>query len=260
MADQRKYTNKLQDKHVLIIGGSAGIGFGVAEASLESGAHVTISSSNPSRLSSAVNKLKAAYPSAADRISSHACDIGNEDTIEKNVAGLFETVGSIDHVVYSAGDALATTPLRETSFAQMKQTGLVRFFGPLIAAKEAAKYLVSGPASSFTITSGSVAERPLPDWAVVGSFAGGLASMARGLALDLKPIRVNLINPGVVDTELWRMPEEQKRAIFKGYEEKMPTGRVGRVEDVAEAYLYCMKDQNLTGSVISTNGGSLLVG
>ena len=84
--------------------------------------------------------------------------------------------------------------------------------------------------------------------------------MARGLALDLKPVRVNVVSPGAVDTELWKgMTEEAKGEMFKAIGEKVPTGRVGRVEDVAEAFLYCMRDGNVTGSMVSSNGGALLV-
>ena len=86
--------------------------------------------------------------------------------------------------------------------------------------------------------------------------------MTRGLALDLKPIRVNLVSPGAVDTELWAhagMSDEQKQGYFKETEKKMPTGKVPDASDIAESYLYALKDGNLTGSMISTNGGSLLV-
>lgn len=83
--------------------------------------------------------------------------------------------------------------------------------------------------------------------------------MAWGLALDMKPIRVNTVSPGAVDTTLWKMPDQEKQEAFRKWEAKMATGRVGQVEDVAEAYLYCMKDRNLTGSIISTNGGALLI-
>ena len=259
MSDQQKYLNKLKNKHVLIIGGSSGIGFGVAEACLEYGARVTISSSSSERLTAAVNKLKTAYPSAAaSRIAAATCDLGDATTLESNVAALFKSVGEINHVVYTAGDGLLRIPLAEVTVAQMQKVTLVRVNGVILAAREAVKYLPASPESSFTITSGSAADKPIPGTAATAFFAGSHASMARSLALDLKPIRFNVVGPGAVDTELWKMPEEQKKAMFKQFEAQMTTGRVGRVEDVAEAFLYCMKDTNVSGSVISTNGGAFL--
>jgi NAD(P)-dependent dehydrogenase (short-subunit alcohol dehydrogenase family) len=144
---------------------------------------------------------------------------------------------------------------------KIKQAGMVRFFAPLIVAKHAPKYLNPGPASSVTLTTGSVSERPRPDWSIIGSFATGLHGMNRSLALDLAPIRVNLISPGGVETELWNgIPEDKRKEMFKQMSESVPLKTIGKPEDVAESYIYCMRDENLTGSVISTNSGALLLG
>jgi len=259
MPDQQKYIAKLRNATILIIGGSSGIGYGVAEASVEHGATVIISSSSKSRVSSAVQRLQSAYPSRAASIRGYACDLGDTKTIDANVAKLFETVGTLDHIVYTAGDAVAALPLQEVTAVKFQKAGVVRFLGVMLVAKQALTHLNPGPKSSFTITTGSSAEKPHPRWSVPVSYGGGLISMARGLALDMKPIRVNIISPGVVDTELWNMSDEMKQNVFTEMGSKMPTGRVGRVEDVAEAYIYAMKDQNLTGSLISTNGGGLLI-
>ena len=113
-----------------------------------------------------------------------------------------------------------------------------------MVAKHAPSYLNHGPKSSIVLTTGSVSERPRPNWSVIGSFATGLQGMTRGLALDLKPIRVNLISPGVVDTELWNgFSEEQKAKMFKESAAALPTGRVPTPSDIAESYLGCLKDQ-----------------
>ena len=73
-------------------------------------------------------------------------------------------------------------------------------------------------------------------------------------------MRVNLISPGAVETELWDgLPKDKRAEMMKGFEAKMATGKVGQPEDVAESYLYCMRDGNVTGSVISTNGGHLIM-
>lgn len=264
MADQRKYTSKLEGKHVLVIGGSSGIGFGVAEAALEHGAFVTISSSNPTRIDGAVQRLSTAYPSAAkaSRIASAVCDLGTEATLEQNVVDLFSRVASaraLEHIVYSAGDALAQTALADATLPFIKQAGMVRFFAPLLCAREAAKHLPQSTAASFTITSGAVAHRPMPGWSVIGSYAAGHFSMTRCLALDMKPVRVNCVVPGAVDTELWRMPPDEKQKMMDMLAQKLPTGQAGQVEDVAEAFIYLLKDKNTTGAVVDTNGGALLV-
>jgi len=186
----------------------------VAEALVENGSVVVISSSNQSRVQDTVERLKKAYPSASSNISGHACDLGDEATLEDNIKNLFEKVGQLDHVVYTAGDPLAMMELATINMEKMKKAGMVRFFAPLLIGKYAPKYLSAGPNSSITLTTGSVSERPRDNWSVIGSFATGLQGMCRGLALDLKPIRVNLVSPGAVDTELWRgMSEDQKKEM-----------------------------------------------
>ena len=119
MPDQTKYTTKLAGSRVLIIGGSSGIGFGAAEACVENGALVAISSSNPDRISKAVARLQEAYPSASKRIWGLKVDLGNQETLESELKGLLEnaveTMGGekLDHVVYTAGDALAQIGLAD---------------------------------------------------------------------------------------------------------------------------------------------------
>ena len=137
---------------------------------------------------------------------------------------------------------------------------MVRFFAPMLLGKLLPAHLRPEPQSSYTITTGAVSEHPIPDWSVFGSYAAGLHGLTRQLALDLKPLRVNLISPGAVETELWdELPKDKRAEMMKGFEAKMATGKVGRPEDVAESYLYCMRDENVTGSVISTNGGYLIM-
>lgn len=207
-----------------------------------------------------MERLQKAYPSAAKKVQGFAASMGDEATLDDEVKGLFEKAGELDHVVYTAGDSLATIPIREVTLEQIKKAGMVRYFAVLIVAKYAAKHLESSTSSSFTIATGSVSERPIPGWTIVNGFATGLHGVTRGLALDLKPLRVNLVSPGPVDTELWdSVPAEQRKEMLKSFGEKMATGAVGQVEDVAESFIYCMKDKNLTGSMISTSGGILLM-
>ena len=228
---------------------------------MENGCKVIVSSSNPSRVEQTVKKLRQSYPSNASNVSGHACNLGDEKSIEKNLVELLEKSGKLDHIVYTAADALAQMPLDTIDIEKIHKAGLLRFFGPMLVGKHASKYLTGGPKSSITITSGGVMHKPIPNWTVIGSYAAGLAGLTRGLALDLKPIRVNLVSPGAVDTELWAnsgFTEEQKKGMMDGIAKGLPTGKVPGPEEIAESYVYLLKDHNTTGVIVSTDGGHLL--
>ena len=269
MSDATKYTSKLSNTRILVIGGTSGIGYAAAEILLEHGAAaIILSSSNPSKVSDKVANLQKSYPSKASRVSGHVSNLSDRANLEKNIKGLFDAAtanGSqkLDHIIHTAGDPLKVSPIKDVTLDELIQGGMVRYFSAIMACKYAPAYLNPGPASSITLTTGSVSERPRAGWAVPVGYATGLHGVIRGMALDLKPIRVNLISPGAVATELWGsmgLSEEQKEGLYQKLGKTMPTGRVGKTEDVAEVYLYAVKDENLTGSVISTNGGALLVG
>ncbi|ORY18142.1 hypothetical protein BCR34DRAFT_583076 [Clohesyomyces aquaticus] len=267
MADATKYSRKLADSRILIIGGSSGLGFAVAEACLESGALVTISSSNPSRIDNALSRVKSSYPSASSRLHGIAVDLSSPQTLEAQLEKLFQGTivkfggadGKLDHVVFTAADALAMVKIADMTPDGIVKAGHMRFVVPLILAKFVQKYLVPSHTSSYTVTTGSISEKPIPDWSVVASYAGGHHSMVRNLALDLRPVRVNGVSPGGVDTELWKMSEEEKKKAFEEFARKMATGRIGMPEDVAEAFLVCMRDRNMDGAVVRTDGGVMLM-
>ncbi|KAE9973232.1 hypothetical protein EG328_004516 [Venturia inaequalis] len=262
MSDSTKYTSKLHNSRILIFGGSSGIGYAAAEAVVENGAIVYISSSSQSRVDDAVSRIQKAYPSKKSNVKGIVCNLGSEDMEENIVVALKESTkeGKLDHVIHTAGDSLAMLPLKDLTLENVRKAGNVRFFSPLLLAKHLPTYLSPGPKSSLTLTTGGVAEKPIPNWSAVASYAGGLHSMTRNLALDLKPIRVNLVSPGAVDTELWKdMSKEQKEEMFSGIEKSVLTGRVGKPEDVAEQYLCLLRDYNVTGSVVHSDSGHALV-
>jgi NAD(P)-dependent dehydrogenase (short-subunit alcohol dehydrogenase family) len=257
MAALTPYKDKLSGKSILIIGGTSGIGLGVASLCLAHNAIVTISSSTDKKLTNALDRLKAAYPNAS--VTGYTCDL-RANAVEQSTKALFEKTGKLDHIVHTAGDPLATCKLSDVTVEQIQKAGEIRFVSALIIAKHAQEYLKGGPESSLTLTSGAVADRPHANWSVVASYAGGLYSMTKNLALDMKPLRVNLVSPGAVNTELWDgMSAEAKQKLFEGIKSRVLTQAVGQPEDVAEAYLYSMRDRNITGEIIKTNSGLTLV-
>lgn len=256
-----KYLSKLANSRVLIFGGTSGIGFCIAEAALEHGAEVIISGSQSTKLDKALNRLKAAYPDSKDRVSGHTCDLSNTAALEENIKSLFESVKSpINHIAFTAGDAIKVTPVAEATVEDIQTAGVVRFTAPLMLAKVAPAYLAPGPSSSLTLTSGTNSTKPIPGWTILAAWGAGVEGMGRGLARDLAPMRVNVVSPGSVHTELFdSIAKEKLDGVLEGFRKTTTTGRVGRPEDLAEAYLYCMKDGFVTGTVISSDGGRLLM-
>ena len=260
--DQLKYTNKLHNSRVLVIGGSSGLGYGAAEATLEHGALVVISSSNESRIQEATDKLKKSYPSFASNIHGLTTDLSNEDTLESELDSILKRAtealgGKLDHVIFTAADALVPMKLTDMTVEKIRKAGTLRWLAPLLLAKFLPTYLNVSYRSSYTITTGAISEKPIPDWSVIASYNGGHHAMVRNLALDLKPIRVNGVSPGPVDTPLWRMSDEEKKAHFGALEKNLLTGRVATAQDVAESYLAIMKDWNMDASIVRSDGGSL---
>ncbi|MCJ1229293.1 hypothetical protein MMC12_005958 [Toensbergia leucococca] len=258
MSSSPKYTTKLAQSRVLILGGTSGIGFCVAEAALEHGAQVTISGSKPPKLEHALSRLKASYPDKTHQLSGHTCDLSRRDSLEANLDALLQAAAGdsrIDHIVFTAGDNLKVTPIAEATIQDILQPGQVRFLGPFVLAKLAPRYLSPSSKSSITVTSGSINAKPAKDWAIVAAWSAAMEGMTRGLAVDLAPVRVNCVSPGAVHTELF---DDLPEGVLQFFRDGTLAGQMGRPEDLAEAFLYAMKDQFLTGSVIDSNGGRLL--
>ncbi|MDI1493060.1 MAG: hypothetical protein OHK93_004844 [Ramalina farinacea] len=241
MSDAQKYTSKLHGQRILIIGGTSGIGYAVAEASLEHGANVIISSSSPpaSTLPSppSANSTHPPPPPATRTASGDIPATSPPPTLLAQACPAEEE--KLDHIVFTAGNRLAIGALKDISLDAIHTAGQVRFAGPLLLAKLAhPRYLAPGPRSSITLTTGVVSEKPIADWALNGGYGAGLHGVMRGLALDLRPVRVNLVSPGLVETELWDSLKESSGGAWEGmvgkWVGKMTTGVVGRVEDVAE--------------------------
>lgn len=238
----------------------SGIGYAVAEASLEFGANVIISSSSSSRVESAITKLQTAYPSAAKNIKGFPCDLSKEAELEKSIAALFQSAGPLDHVVFTAGEPIPAIPLSQATVENIKSPFTVRYTALVLVAKYAEKVLPKSANSSVTLTTGVVVDKPIPGWSVIAGPRFAVLGLGSALALDLKPIRVNTVCVGVVNTGTWAgLPEEKRAALFEATAAKVPVGKVAEASDVAELFLSSMKDTNLTGTVLRSNSGALLV-
>lgn len=149
-------------------------------------------------------------------------------------------------------------PVLETPVEEMKKAFDVRLWGAISAVKAAHPHL--DPRGSITLIGGIAPYRPQKNWSIFASCAGALQTLTRGLAVDLAPIRVNLVEPGAIHTEMWDSlgPMEVQEKVLALWAEKSLLKKVGQTADTAETYLYLLKADFVTGTCSVVDGGSLL--
>jgi NAD(P)-dependent dehydrogenase (short-subunit alcohol dehydrogenase family) len=113
----------------------------------------------------------------------------------------------------------------------------------------------------MTFTSGINKDRPpIPGGSVVAAVAGSFSYLARALALELAPSRINVVSPGWVDTPMWdELVGNAKVGFFQDMAARLPAGRIGTPADVASAYVYLMESDFTTGETIHVDGGHRLI-
>jgi NAD(P)-dependent dehydrogenase (short-subunit alcohol dehydrogenase family) len=236
----------LQGKKVAILGGSSGIGLAAARAAAADGADVVVTSSRK-------DKVAAAVASIVGRVTGEVVDL----TDEAQTRALFERIGALDHLVFTAGESLVIGPLATADLPTVRRAFELRVFGAMAAVKHAAPRIRGG--GSIVLTHGIAGERPQPGWTVGASVCGAMEALTRALAVELAPVRVNAVSPGFVRTPLWgNIPETERESLFREAGSKLPVGRVGEAEEIAEAYLYLMRNGFSTGQTVVVDGGGVL--
>jgi len=237
----------LMAKRVVVIGGTSGIGLAVAEAAARAGAQPVVVSRDPARVDAAV----ASLPAGAEGF---AVDVTDEAAVQR----LFGRIGSFDHLVFTAGETLQLGALAEMSLAAARQFFETRYWGAVTAAKYGAPLI--RPGGSIVFSSGAAGARPQPGWALGASICTAMEGLTRALAVELAPIRVNLVTPGFVRTPLWRnILEADREAMYAAAGARLPVGRVGEAAEVAETYLFLMRQGFATGQSVVVDGGGVLV-
>jgi NAD(P)-dependent dehydrogenase (short-subunit alcohol dehydrogenase family) len=238
---------ELSGQRVVVLGGTSGIGLAVAQAAAGRGAEVIVVSSRPASVERALGQLPAG-------VRGIAVDLGDED----RVRALFDELGELDHLVYTAGESLSMMPLTEFDLRAAQGFFRLRFFGAVQAVAAAAPRLRAG--GSITLTTGTAKDRPGPGWAVVAGVCGAMEALTRALAVELAPLRVNVVSPGIVRSPLWSgMDDTAREEMYRTTGAALPVGRVGEVQDIAQAYLFLMTQPYATGTVVTVDGGGILV-
>lgn len=240
-------TPALQGKTVVVLGASSGIGLATAQAASANGARVIIVSGNQSRITQALQTLG---PNSA----AYTVDLGNEQAIKT----FFNELGNFDHLVYTAGENISLGLISDTDVNNAKDYFTIRYWGAVAAVKYSAPLINAG--GSITLTSGIAAQRPGKGWWLGSSITSAMEGFARAMAIELAPIRVNIVSPGVVRTNLWNsMSDAERDGFYQSISSMLPVQRVGEACDIAQAFLYLIQQPFSTGQVIVVDGGGVLV-
>ena len=238
---------ELDSQRIVILGGTSGIGLATAERAAAEGATVIVASSRADRIDAALERL----PAGAE---GYAVDVRREE----QVRDLFNQVGSFDHLAFTAGERLQLGAIADTDLDSARHALEIRLWGAYTAVKHGVAHL--RPGGSIVLSSGIAGTRPNANWTVASSICGALDALTRALAVELAPIRVNAVAPGVVRSDLWQaMSEADRSAMYASLSEALPVGRVGEVGDVAETFLYLMRNGYSSGTIVTVDGGSVLV-
>lgn len=235
----------LKDKKVVIIGGSSGIGLESAKQLIAQGAEVIIGSRSEDKLRNAKEQLGV-------RATAYILDT----TQEQQIQSFFEKISQFDHLVVSAAETSGGSFL-QTDTAQARQLFENKFWGQYYAAKYGAPKIL--PNGSITLFSGVVAYKSMVGSAILGAVNAAISNLGQTLALELAPIRVNIVSPGIIDTpSRSKMPEEARNNFYNTVENKLPVKRIGKAEDVAQSVLYLLQNSFVTGTVLHVEGGHIL--
>jgi NAD(P)-dependent dehydrogenase (short-subunit alcohol dehydrogenase family) len=236
--------NALRDKTVVVVGRGSGIARAVTLLARSEGARVVVAGRDKATLASAYDD---------PRITAEAVDI----TDDESIAALADWAGSVDHVV-STASARARGKLADLQRENLRLSFDTKVIGPTMLAKYFAPQI--NPDGSFVLFSGVHAFKLNVGYLGVGITNGAVDFLTRWLAVELAPIRVNAISPGVIDTGAWdAMGEDGKRDYFKHIAAKNPAGRIGTPDDIAAAVLFAMTNTFMTGMTLRVDGGEPLI-
>ncbi len=237
-------TGPLHDQTVLVIGRGSGLARAAALAARDAGAQVVAAGRDQ-------GTLAAAY-AGEPAITTETVDL----TDEASIAALGKRLGTVSHVV-STASARARGLVADLDRDAIRRSFDTKVIGPLMLAKHLAPCMTAG--GSFVLFSGVAAAKIAVGTLGVAITNAAADTLARSLALELAPIRVNAISPGVIDTGAWDALGEQGKAdYFASMSARNPARRIGTTDDIANAVLFALTSTFLTGQTLHIDGGEPL--
>lgn len=236
----------LNGKHVVVVGGSSGIGLAVASLAQTEGAELTL-------VSRTEEKLRAAAASLGGKPSIIAVDASDPQALGEAFSG----IRSVDHLVCTSGGSFPSEFFSENGYATLRETQDAKLGTQANSVQAMLPHLAEH--ASIVFTSGASGRLISAKSSALATTNIAIEALAKTLALELQPIRVNVVAPGIVDTSAYdEMDDGDRKAMFDKMAKMLPVGRVGAPEDLARAYVACLTNPYMTGSVVDVDGGAAI--
>ncbi|MDT0176517.1 SDR family oxidoreductase [Enterobacter sp. BRE11] len=233
----------------LIIGGASGIGFAVASALAEQENSIILAGRSQEKLEAARQSLTLR---PAD-VRTLTLDVSNE----AEVVALSHSLGDVDHIVFTAGSSAPGGLLTDMDLSAARRAFDTKFWGSIYTARHLSRNIRQR--GTLTLTSGFLARRTLSGTLVKSTMNAAIESAAKVLAKELAPLRVNVVSPGLTDTEAYAtMDPAAREKMLQAAAENLPVKAYGRAQDIAEGYLFLLNNPFVTGTVIDIEGGALI--
>lgn len=238
-------TTELKGKQVVIVAGGSGIGRQLAQDAADQGALVTITGRS-------ADAVQAVADSIEGSVATAVVDLGNEESIAELATELARRDVVVEHLI-SLANAPAKGPVEKLERDAIARAFDAKVIGPLLLVKHLR------PTTSVTLFSGIVAWRPKAGMAVTATTNGAVAFLAQALAVEMAPVRVNAVSPGIVDSGVWDALGAGRDKMFADVAAKNPARRIGSTQDISAAVLSAVTNPFLTGTVLHLDGGARLV-
>ena len=233
-------TSSFENKKIVIAGGTSGIGLATAQLFAAAKASVTVTGRNQEKLRAAE---QAGFKTAG-------VDSSNRSAID----AFFKAHGPIDHLVIAVSGSKGAGNFKDLSLDTLREGFEQKFWAQLHTIQAALPYMQTGGSITLITAISAIAE--LPGVSGLAAINGALELMVPILAKELKPLRINAVSPGVVDTSWWDfLPQEARQATFAQFSTQIAVGRVAQPDEIAQAILFVAGNGYMTGKVIGCDGG-----
>jgi 3-oxoacyl-[acyl-carrier protein] reductase len=246
--------HKLEDKVAIVTGASKGIGASIARQLASEGAAVVV---NYASSKEDADRVVAEIRRNGGKAVAVQANVGKQAEVERLFAETKKAFGRLDILVNNAG-IYEFSPLEDVTEDHFRKQFDVNVLGPLLASREAVKRFGADGGSIINISSSASTLTPANS-SVYSATKAALDAITRTLAKELGPrnIRVNAINPGMVDTEGVRAAGFDESDFRKEIEARTPLGRIGQTQDIAPAAVFLASGDAgwITGETLLVAGG-----